>query len=76
MEFFLVIAVIGVICFIFGVGTDFLLYSAVGLAGLIIISMFLIFSRFMAALVFQKRKMQSFQKLINRRTENSNPLFM
>ena len=63
MELFLVIAVIGVICIIFGIGTDFLLYAAVGLVGLIIISMFLIFLWFMAALVFSKKKNAVFSKI-------------
>lgn len=63
MEFFLVIAVIGVICFIFGVGTDFLLYAAGGIVGLIIISMFLIFSRFAVILVFSKKKTAVFSKI-------------
>lgn len=63
MEFFLVITVIGAICFIFGVGTDFLLYAGGGIVGLIIISMFLIFSRFMAALVSSKKKNAVFSKI-------------
>lgn len=63
MEFFLDIAVIGAICFVFGVGTDFLLYAAIGLAGLIVISMLLIFSRFMAALVSSKKKNAVFSKI-------------
>lgn len=63
MEFFLAVAVIGAICFIFGVGTDFVFYAVGGLVGLIIISMFLIFSRFMAALVFSKRKTAVFSKI-------------
>lgn len=69
MEFILVIAVIFVLCKIFGVSDFYLYLGALGIVELAIIGMALLFVYFCIRLVFSKRKKAEFMHFGKRESE-------